>query len=59
MTLVTKAELRLEQDKIVKHEAFDSSYFHGKNFFGYDGFQNMFVYQLTFNMLELKNRQGY
>ena len=27
-------------------------------FFGYDGFQNMFVYQTKFNMLELKIRKG-
>ena len=34
-TLATKAEVKLEQDKIVKLQAFDSSYFHGKNFFGW------------------------
>ena len=33
---------------------FHSSYFPGEIFFGDDGFQNMFVYQLTFNTLELK-----
>ena len=42
--LATKAELKTEQDKIVKLEVFDSSYFLGKTFFGNDGFQNMFDY---------------
>ena len=32
--MATKAELKVEQDKIVKLEAFDSSYFHCKSFFG-------------------------
>ena len=42
-----------------KHlEAFDSSCFHGKNLFGDDGFQNIFVYQPTFNTLELKKDKG-
>ena len=29
-TLATKAELKAEQNKITKVQAFDSSYFHGK-----------------------------
>ena len=32
-TLKTKAELKAEQDKIVKLQAFDSSYFCGKSYF--------------------------
>ena len=48
-TLATKAELKAEQEEIVKLEAFDPSYFHGKFFFGDDGFQNMFFYQPTFS----------
>ena len=32
----------------------DLSYFLDKNVFDDDGFQNMFVYQPTFNMLDLK-----
>ena len=36
--LATKAELKAEQDKIIELEAFDSSYFHGKDFLGDDGF---------------------
>ena len=41
VTLTTKAELKAEQDKIVKLQAFDWSYFHGKNFFDVDGFQSI------------------
>ena len=41
--------------EIVKHQAFDSSYFHGKSFFGDDGYQKIFVYQPTLNMLPSKN----
>ena len=37
----------------MKLPAFYSSYFHVKNFFGDDGFQNIFVYQPTLNRLEL------
>ena len=33
---------------------FGFSYFLGKDFFGDDGFQNMFVYQPIFNILKLK-----
>ena len=44
-TLVTKAELKPEEDNIAKLEALDSSYFHDKNIFGDDGFKNIFVYQ--------------
>ena len=35
--LATKDELKAEEDKIIKLQAFDSSYFGGKNFFGDDG----------------------
>ena len=31
--LATKAELKAEQDEILKLQAFDSSYFRGKNHF--------------------------
>ena len=44
-TLVTKAELKPEEDNIAKLEVLDSSYFHDKNIFGDDGFKNIFVYQ--------------
>ena len=42
----------------MKLEAFDSSYFQGKNFSGGDVFQNMFVYQPIFNTLESKKDKG-
>ena len=37
-SLVTKAELKAEQDKIVKLQTHDLSCFLGKNIFGDDGF---------------------
>ena len=46
----TKAELKLEQDKIVELQTHDLSYFHG--------FQNIFVYQPIFNILKLKKGEG-
>ena len=42
----------------MKPEAFDSSCFHGKSFFGNDGFQNIFVRQPTLDTLELKKDKG-
>ena len=42
----------------MKLEAFDWSYFNRKNILGVDGFQNMFVCQPIFNMLELKKEKG-
>ena len=36
-TLATKAELKDEQDKIIKFQAFNSSYFRGKSHFEEDG----------------------
>ena len=53
MTLATKAELKPEQDKFLKFQPFDSSYFQGKIFFGDDGFQNTFVYQPVSNTTRL------
>lgn len=35
-------------------EAFGSSYYRGKKFFGVDVFHNVFVYQSTFNIFESK-----
>ena len=49
--LAKKAELKAEQDKIVKLETYDLSYFLGKNVFGDGGSQNIFVYWPTFSML--------
>ena len=39
-------------------QTFDLSIFLIKFFFSDDGFQNMFVYQPTFNMLELREDKG-
>ena len=39
-TFVKKAELKAEQDKIVKLQTFDSSYFGGKSHFEDYGLQN-------------------
>ena len=50
----TKEELKVEQDKIVKLQIHDLSYFLGKIFFGDNNFQNMFIFQPRRNMLELK-----
>ena len=47
-----------EQDEIVKLQTLDLSYFLGQNFFGDDGFQNMFVYQPALSMLELKRTRA-
>ena len=50
-TLETKSELKTEQNKIAKLQAFDLDHFRGESVFGDDCFQNMFVYQPAFNML--------
>ena len=42
-TLATKAELKSQQDKIVKLQIYDLSYFLGKIFFGDDGSQKYLV----------------
>ena len=42
----------------MKLQAPNSSNFCGKKFFGGDGFQSMFVYQPTFNVLELKKHKS-
>ena len=44
-TLATKAELKAEQYKIIKLQAFDSSYSRGKNYFEDDGTQNYLIFQ--------------
>ena len=44
-TLVTKAELKAEQDKITKLEAFDSSYFCGKSHLEDDATKNYLAFQ--------------
>ena len=44
-TIAIKPELKAEQDKIVKLQAFDSNYFPGKSHFEDDDKQNYFVFQ--------------
>ena len=44
-TLVTKAELKAERDKITKLQAFDSSYFRSKSQFEENGSHNYLVFQ--------------
>ena len=51
-TLVTKAELKAEQDKIIKLDAFDSSYFRGKSHFENDGSQICLVFQPMYRYFE-------
>ena len=57
-TSATKAELKAEQDKIVKMQTHDLSYFPETKVFGDDDFQKMFVYQPTFSMLKLNEDKG-
>ena len=45
--IAAKAELKAEQDKIVKRYTFDSSYFQGKSHFE-DSTQNYLVFQLIY-----------
>ena len=45
MVLATKAELKAEQDEIIKLQAFDSSCFHDKSHFKDNGTQNYLVLQ--------------
>ena len=49
-TLATKTELKAGQDKIIKSQAFDSSYFRGKSQFEDDGTQNYLVFQQCTNI---------
>ena len=44
-TLATKVELKAKKDKIITLQAFDSSYFQGKNHFEDDGTQNYLIFQ--------------
>lgn len=53
--LVTKVEIKVEQDQRVKLQTYDLSYFTGKSVFGDYGSPNMFVYQPTFSTSQIKN----
>ena len=43
-TLATKAEIKAEQDKITKLQAFDSNYFCDKSYFEDEGTKNYLVF---------------
>ena len=49
-----RSKMRKNEKKKEKLKISDLSYFLGKNFFGDDAFQNIFVYQPTFSKLGLK-----
>ena len=52
-TLATKVELKVEQDKIIKLQAFDSSYFRDKSHFvDEDSTQNYLVFQPMFRFFK-------
>ena len=55
-TLPTKAELKAEQDKIVKLQKRDL--FSCEKLFGDDGSQNMFVYKPTFSVLDFEMKKA-
>ena len=44
-TLTTKSKPKAQQDKIIKLQVFNSSYFYGKSHFGDGGAQNYLVFQ--------------
>ena len=56
--MAVKPELKAEQNKIVKLKTYDLTYFLGKNIFSDQGSPNMFVYQPTYNTLELREDKG-
>ena len=49
-TLARKAELKAEQNKITKWQAFNSSYFRGKSHFEDDGTQNYMLFLANVNI---------
>ena len=51
-TLAAKSELKAEQDKIIKHQEFDSSYFCSKSHFEDDGTQHYLVFQTMYRYLK-------
>ena len=48
-TLATKADLKAEQDKIVKLQTYDSSLYIGQSYFFNDGSQNFLLLQPILN----------
>ena len=51
-TLATKAELKAEQDKIVKLQTYDLSFFIGQRYFNSEGSQNYLIFQTLYYTLK-------
>ena len=59
-TLASKAELKAEKDKLIKLQAFDSSYFRGKSYFvDNDGTQNYLVFQSMYKYFKKISNTDY
>ena len=58
-TLATKAELKAEQDKIIKLQAFNSSYFQGENHSKDDGTQNCLIFQPIYRYFKKIGNAGH
>ena len=56
-TAATKAELKEEQDKMLKLQVFDSSYFRGKSHFEDDGMQNYLLFQPSRRYFKKKKKK--
>ena len=50
--MVTEVELKAEQDKIAKLQAYDLSLFIGQSYFNIDGLQNYLIFQLLYYTLK-------
>ena len=59
VTLATKTELKSGQYKIVKLQAFDSSYFIGTRYFENDGTQNYLVFQPVYRYFKNKANRNH
>ena len=59
MALATKPELKAEQDKVIKSQAFDSNYFRSKSHFEDDGIQNCLVFQPIYRYFKKIDNTSY
>ena len=59
MALATKPELKAEQDKVIKSQAFDSNYFRSKSHFEDDGIQNCLVFQPIYRYFKKMDNTSY
>ena len=57
-TLETKSESKAAHEKIMKLQAFYSDHYRAKSVFIDDVFQNMFVYQPTFNTFKKEQKKS-